>query len=285
MLDPNALLGQLSAYPTRARGDPIEWGACQWVDGTHSALNYRGHALRRAKIWCQRGDPRAFFRKYYYTGWQWRVLPATCSVAACPELAPIWDAYDAWCDANGVMRANHAIVTRYADGSHGIGAHSDKPKSIAPSVPGQTSMITVVKLGPAARRFLVTDLEGARSRGWTRRKRRRQRRRRRTSKRVRGRCFGASVLAIAMPSACRLVVCCYRPMLLLAAVLALLGCAIVVVAQEQQDVIHADLAVTVDVTQALALVGDPVSVFIKRGAVSDITLVGDSIAVAVIAVS
>ena len=48
-------------------------------------------------------------------------------------------------------------------------------------------------------------------------------------------CFGASVLAIAMPSACRLVVCCYRPMLLLAAVLALLGCAIVVVAQEQQD--------------------------------------------------
>ena len=82
-------------------------------------------------------------------------------MAACPELAPIWDAYDAWCDANGVMRANHAIVTRYADGSHGIGAHSDKPKSIAPSVPGQTSMITVVKLGPAARRFLVTDLEGA----------------------------------------------------------------------------------------------------------------------------
>ena len=159
--DPNALLEQLSAYPTRTRGDQIEWGACQWVDGTHSALNYRGHALRRAKIWCQRGDPRAFFRKYYYTGWQWRVLPATCAVAACPELAPIWDAYDAWCDANGVMRANHAIVTRYADGSHGIGAHSDKPKSIAPSVPGQTSMITVVKLGPAARRFLVTDLEGA----------------------------------------------------------------------------------------------------------------------------
>ena len=93
--DPNALLEQLSAYPTRTRGDPIEWGACQW------------------------------------------------------------------CDANGMMRANHAIVTRYADGSHGIGAHSDKPKSIAPSVPGQTSMITVVKLGPAARRFLVTDLEGA----------------------------------------------------------------------------------------------------------------------------
>ena len=92
----NALLEQLSAaYPTRARGDPIEWGASQW------------------------------------------------------------------CDANGVMRANHAIVTRYADGSHGIGAHGDKPKSIAPSVPGQTSMITVVKLGPAARRFLVTDLEGA----------------------------------------------------------------------------------------------------------------------------
>ena len=64
--NPNALLEQLSAaYPTRARGDQIEWGACQWVDGTHSALNYRGHALRRAKIWCQRGDPRAFFRKYF----------------------------------------------------------------------------------------------------------------------------------------------------------------------------------------------------------------------------
>ena len=46
--DPNTLLEQLSAYPTRTRGDPIEWGACQWVDGTHSALNGQEEREQRA---------------------------------------------------------------------------------------------------------------------------------------------------------------------------------------------------------------------------------------------
>lgn len=159
--DASNLLSSLALFPTRSGGDRIRWGECQWVDGTHRALKYRGHDLRRKKIWLQRGDPLADgFTKYYYTGWQRRVLPATSCVDKCPAVVPIWDAYDSFCDANHVMRANHSIVTSYADGKHGIGAHFDKPQSIAASTAEQSSMITVLKLGPSARRFTVELLDG-----------------------------------------------------------------------------------------------------------------------------
>jgi hypothetical protein len=164
--DPNALLGELSALPTRTRGDTIAWAEPQWVDGTHSALKYRGNDLKRSKVWFQADDPHEEgFTKYYYTGWQNRVLPATFHYRKCAPLVPVWDLYQSFCAANNILPANHGIVTRYVDGSHGIGAHFDKPNSIAPSTPGggatiaQRSMITVVKLGPCARRFLVLDRE------------------------------------------------------------------------------------------------------------------------------
>ena len=39
------------------------------------------------KMWFQFGDPKIEgFRKYYYTGWQYEILPATANVADAPVL-------------------------------------------------------------------------------------------------------------------------------------------------------------------------------------------------------
>ena len=124
-IDPAATLTQLQAnYPVRGEGNTIMRDTVQWVDGDNAALKYRGHALRRCKIWLQRGATSAVgFRRYRYTGWQWKVLPATVDVTTCPELSPVAANYDAWCDENGVPRANHYIVTAYEDGQHSIGWH------------------------------------------------------------------------------------------------------------------------------------------------------------------
>lgn len=154
--DPSELLTRLcKQYPTRGEGDTITRGCVQWVDGDNAALRYRGHALRRTKIWLQRGDPSRGYLRYRYTGWQWRVLPATMDVASCPEVLPVADAYDAWCDGVGAPRANHYIVTRYEDGRASIGWHFDKPDSISPD-----SLITVVKLGACGRPFALRWRDG-----------------------------------------------------------------------------------------------------------------------------
>ena len=149
--DPAHILNQLVAnYPVRGEGDMIQRNLVQWVDGDNAALRYRGNVLRRCKIWLQRGATAAGFLRYRYTGWQWRVLPATVDVATCPEVAPIADKYDAWCDQVGAPNANHYIVTSYEDGQHSIGWHFDKPSSIDPN-----SLITVVKLGAYGRPFAL----------------------------------------------------------------------------------------------------------------------------------
>jgi len=151
-IDPATLLANLDAnYPVRGEGDAIVRNVVQWVDGGNTALHYRGHALRRCKMWLQRGTTATVgYLRYRYTGWQWRVLPATVDVAACPEVAPVADAYDAWCDQVNAPRANHYIVTEYEDGQHSIGYHFDKPESIDPN-----SLITVVKLGAHGRPFAL----------------------------------------------------------------------------------------------------------------------------------
>ena len=141
-------------YPVRQEGDEIAWGGVQWVAGDNAALKYRGNVLKRGKIWLQRGKlSDVGFRRYFYTGWQWKVLPATADVADCAEMSPVADAYDAWCDTHGLPRANHYIVTRYEDGQHNIGFHYDKPKDIAAG-----SLITVVKTGAHARPFELRRL-------------------------------------------------------------------------------------------------------------------------------
>ena len=54
-------------YPVRRSGHTIVPGAVQWVDGDNEALKYRGNAVKRRKMWLQRGDPKKEgFRKYLY---------------------------------------------------------------------------------------------------------------------------------------------------------------------------------------------------------------------------
>jgi len=156
-VDPAALQQQLEdKYPVRGKGDAIEWARPQWVEGENEALHYRGRALKRGKMWFQLGEPQTHgFVKYYYTGWQRAVLPATSDVARAPELVPVVEQYNAWAAALGKPAANHFIVTHYVDGEHNIGMHFDKPKSIQPG-----SLITVVKTGAHGRPFRLERLDG-----------------------------------------------------------------------------------------------------------------------------
>ena len=178
-VDPAELHEELVAnHPVRHAGDEIVPGEVQWVAGDNEALRYRGNALKRAKIWLQLPPEanRDHTRRYGYTGWQWKVLPATADVDKCREVAPLVGRYNAWAVAGGWAKANHFIVTHYESGSHGIGMHScaaagaehpvrmnssrradqrapaalsrDKPKDIRPG-----SLITVVKTGAHGRPF------------------------------------------------------------------------------------------------------------------------------------
>jgi hypothetical protein len=154
-IDPNTRLDELVAnYPVKRAGDSIDRNQVQWVAGDNDALKLRGNTLRRTKMWFQRGSPNEIgYRKYYYTGWQWKVLTATSDVDSVPEIKPMADLYDAWADFIGCPRANHYIVTAYENGKHSIGWHFDKPQSIHPD-----SLITVVKLGKFGRPFALRRL-------------------------------------------------------------------------------------------------------------------------------
>ena len=151
--DPADLMTALQKYPKVGEGGTIVPNRLQWVDGENKALNYRGRPVKRDKIWLQRGDPSAIGTiRYYYTGWQWDILPATADLAACPEVLPIADRYDNWVKQQGYPEANHYIITEYSDGDHQIGYHYDKPMSIHPN-----SLITVVKTGEHGRPFQLRD--------------------------------------------------------------------------------------------------------------------------------
>ena len=150
--DPAKLQHDLErTYPKRGAGDAIVPDMVQWVDGDNRALRYRGNILKRGKIWLQRSSSKDGYYRYGYTGWQWNVLPATTDVAKCKEVEPIADRYDEWTMGLGVCtKANHYIVTKYEDGQHNIGFHSDKARDIEPG-----SLITVVKTGGHGRPFAV----------------------------------------------------------------------------------------------------------------------------------
>ena len=106
--------------------------------------------------WFQSGEPKEDgFVKYYYTGWQNAVLPATSNVAHTPELVPVVQKYNAWAESEGYSAANHFIVTHYIDGEHSIGMHYDKPRSIA-----KQSLITIVKTGAHGRPFRLERKDG-----------------------------------------------------------------------------------------------------------------------------
>lgn len=140
-------------YPVRGEGDKIKWGECQWVEGDNDALKYRGNVLKRGKMWLQKKNPKTHgFVKYYYTGWQYNVLPATSCIDNCKELIDVWKNYDTWCVLNNYSQANHLIVTHYKDETHSIGRHYDKPQSIKPN-----SLITIIKTGECGRRFYLAN--------------------------------------------------------------------------------------------------------------------------------
>ena len=124
--DPTQLQKSLEDnYKSVGEGDSIEWGKPQWVKGDNRALRYRGNVLKREKMWFQLTSPvttRKFLR-YLYTGWQWRVLPATAGVEDCEEMVPVVKSLNDWTKENGYDEANHFIVTRYRDGDANIGAH------------------------------------------------------------------------------------------------------------------------------------------------------------------
>ena len=130
------------------------------VTGDHPSLRYRGHALKRHKIWCQTGYGRGLL-KYGYTGWQHAVSFATRDVRAFPPLETllVWlnGAFPGMLKRCGLpeqkQRFNHVIFTRYEDGNDFIGMHSDKERDFFVG-----SYFVVIKLGDA--RDFVFSYEG-----------------------------------------------------------------------------------------------------------------------------
>jgi len=156
-LDPKASMHRLrDEYPHRSGEDEIPWGEAQWVRGDHVALRYRGNVLARMKMWFQERDPDYFgFLKYFYTGWQYKVMPATACVQKVPWLAEVTERINDWLKAFGQPATNHHIVTMYEKEDCGIGMHFDKPKTIDPD-----SVILVIKTGDCGRPFRITDNRG-----------------------------------------------------------------------------------------------------------------------------
>ena len=153
--DASAVLSSLQKeYAIRRAGQRIIPHTVQWVEGSNEALRYRGNVLNRTKIWLQRGKPSAEgIPYYYYTGVQWEVVLAQASWDECPEIENLIPRLDRAYATIGAKPASQLIVTAYNDETCGIGAHYDKPKSIAASDEDGASLITVVKIGDVGRPF------------------------------------------------------------------------------------------------------------------------------------
>ena len=65
----------------------------QWVTGESKALNYRGRAVPRDKMWFQRDMDK--YLRYGYTGWQWGVSAGTYRLGAVPALESLVTTLDA----------------------------------------------------------------------------------------------------------------------------------------------------------------------------------------------
>lgn len=130
---PSLLSELVEAYPIRGAGDRIIEDTVQWVGGDNAALKYRGNVLKREKIWLQRGPVSEGYAYYYYTGVQYEVVPAQTDWARCPEFCSIVDEYDGFCKEVCAQQTNQAIITRYRDGDHFIGAHYVSAKVLNPA--------------------------------------------------------------------------------------------------------------------------------------------------------
>lgn len=187
--DAQTLIGELDAtVPKRGAGDAIAPGQLQWVLGSNKDLQYRGNELKRRKIWAQNGSVDEGVRIYSYTGFTYPVAQATSDWNAPvprpeppdeqdkPDIEPDDDTplrkladricpfkimsekMNAFMQCIGGWPMNHLIVTAYEDGSHNIGYHYDKERSIRKPSDGKDSWIAVLKLGPNARPFALRKL-------------------------------------------------------------------------------------------------------------------------------
>ena len=150
----------IKKYPATP-SDNIEACKVQLVHGDHPALNGRssekgGSGMPRNKFFLQTGDPvKAGIVKYSYTGRQLRIGLLTAHVADCPEIAEILEKYNKFAASNQFPAANYIIVTIYKNGQDHIDEHSDKTKDF-----DDNSLLTVVKLGPGERSFVIRDGKG-----------------------------------------------------------------------------------------------------------------------------
>lgn len=145
-IDPADIWKELLQLPDWPDSEPIPFRADgsdpHWIRGSHRALNYRGNAINRHKIWCQ-ADYSEGLRRYNYTGWQWRISCATHDVQYVDPVRKIAAALN-----EGLRLAhNHWIVTKYENGSDNIGFHADKTTDFEPN-----SYFIVLKFG-ASRPF------------------------------------------------------------------------------------------------------------------------------------
>ena len=119
----------------------------KWVTGESKELNYRGHPIKRDKMWFQRD--MSHMLRYGYTGWSWAVSAGTYRLGTIPALEALVKTMDT---KLGLAHPhNHWIVTRYQEGKDNIGLHSDKTKDWT-----QGSAFAVIKLG-APRPFVFTQ--------------------------------------------------------------------------------------------------------------------------------
>ena len=93
----------------------------QWITGDHPALNYRGNAIKRDKIWLQ-NDFENGMRRYGYTGWQWKVSGGVKAISEVPLVETMFNKVSTVIG----QEMNAMIATRYRSGKDNIGFHSDK---------------------------------------------------------------------------------------------------------------------------------------------------------------
>jgi hypothetical protein len=156
--DADTLLQTLiQKYPAAPNQD-VSAFQVQLVKGTHPALNSRcsvkgGKPMLRHKFFFQTGDPEKHgILRYGYTSRQNRISLLTADVAQCPEVAAILNKYNRWVASKGFPSANYVIITLYNDGQDNIPEHSDKTVDF-----DENSLLTVVKLGPGERSFVIRD--------------------------------------------------------------------------------------------------------------------------------
>ena len=125
--------------------------------GDNPCLNSRGkdpggRAMPRHKIFIQKGDPAVVgVRQYQYTGKHNRVDLVHFDIAKVPQLQSAVHKYDESLP-DGIAKSNHYIGTMYLNGKDCIAEHSDSTDTLV-----SDSLITVVKLGPGTRRFIIKE--------------------------------------------------------------------------------------------------------------------------------